>query len=96
MARASGPLLISEILDRQAQGGKITAKEATAAAAAAAGLRHEFLKDAFEALQGLDPRSLEFGAFKQCMRSMGETLVRHGILSNDEMSRLWIGIEMIQ
>jgi len=88
--------IVPEILDRVLAGGKIRPSEAQSAAMAAAGLRHEFLKDAFEALQALDPSSLEFGAFKQCMRSMGETLVRHGIVSNEEMSRLWIGIEMMQ
>lgn len=86
---------IPEILERQADGGKIMPKEAQAVTAAAAGLRREFLKDAFGALQSLDPASLEFGAFKQCMRSMGETLVRHGIVSGEEMQLLWIGIERV-
>lgn len=86
---------LPEVLDKYAHGGKVSVKDGQAAVAAAAGLRHEFLRDAFQALQEVDPASQEFKAFTQCIRSMGETLVRHGIVSASEMQKLWMGIEMV-
>lgn len=89
-------IFLPEVLERVAHGGKLTAREAQVAAESAAAVRNEFLKDAFEALKEIDPGSLEFQAFKQCLRSMGETLTRHGIVSVAEMQQLWIGIEMLE
>lgn len=93
----AGKLLdLPEILERHADGGKVSPKEAQAVTAAAAGMRRQFLKDAWETLPSLDPSSPKFAAFKECMRSMGETLVQHGIISGDEMQGLWIAIERVQ
>lgn len=89
-------VILWEALDRYAHGGKVSGKEAQAGFVAAAALRHEILTDAFKALVNADPSSLEFMAFRNCMRSMGETLSRHGIVSGKEMQRLWAGIEMVQ
>lgn len=89
-------IFLPEVLDRVAHGGKISSREAQVAAESAAAVRNDFLKDAFEALREVDPGSLEFQAFKKCLRSMGETLTRHGIVSVAEMQQLWIGIEMLE
>lgn len=89
-------VVLWEALDRYAHGGKVSGNEAKAGFVAAAAFRHEILTDAFKALVNADPASPTFKEFTNCIHSMGETLVRHGIISGKEMNRLWAGIEMVQ
>jgi hypothetical protein len=75
---------------------RATAKELKSAAVAASRLRREFLGDAWQAVGNLDPRSPEFVAFKECLRSMGELLMKHGFVHKDEMQLLWRAVEGVE
>lgn len=92
----SKEIILSEVLDRYDNGEKVSAKEAQAAVAAAAGVRHQFMEDAFKKLEEADPRDPDYQVFLRVLQSMGDTLGRHGIVSAKEMGRLWMAIEMVR
>lgn len=89
-------IILSEVLDKYDRGEKVSPKEAQSAVAAAAGVRHEFLSDALKKLEEADPRHPDYQVFVRVLQSMGETLGRHGIVTAEEMSRLWMAIEMVR
>ena len=89
-------IILSEVLDRHVQGEKVSAKEAQAAVAAAAGVRHEFLSEALKKLEEADPRHPDYQVFLRVLQSMGDILGRHGIVTGQEMSRIWRAVEMVR
>lgn len=74
--------------------GELDRGELEMAALAAARLRSTFLNEVFEALRTADPRAHTFEEFKRCLQSMGDLLSRAGIVSPDEMQKIWLGVEM--
>lgn len=89
-------IILSEVLEKYTEGGKVSAKECQAAVAAAAGVRREFLTEAFKKLEEVDPRHPDYPVFIRVLQSMGDTLGRHGIVTAEEMSRIWMAIEMVR
>lgn len=89
-------IILSEVLDRYVKGEKVSAKEAQVAVAAAAGVREEFMADALKKLDEADPRDPDYQVFLRVLQSMGDTLGRNGIVSAQDMSRLWMAIEMVR
>jgi hypothetical protein len=91
-ASSSEAIVVSDVLQRYAEGQKILLREAQAVTGAAIGIRNEFMNDVFQAMQ--DPRSLDAGGFK-CMLILSRLLFTHGLISPKDMRSFIEGIVMV-
>lgn len=89
MAKATEPIVISDVLQKHARGEKIGLKEAQAVVTAAVGVRNEFLNDIYQTMQ--DPSDLDAGAFK-CMVGVAKYLYTQGLISPKEMQTFMKGV----
>ncbi len=89
---AKGSIGVWDVLQRRAQGQKISLREGQIVTDAVEALRAEFLNDVYEAMQ--HPETLDPGAIP-CMAIMGKLLQKHGIVSSEEMENLIKGFGMM-
>ncbi len=87
---------VSEILDRIAKDQDVTKAQLETAATAAARLRAEFLQDAFRAIGTLTPHTTDFEAFKNCLKSVIDLLLKTGFMSVSEAQLIWLRIEEVE
>jgi hypothetical protein len=92
MAKASEPIVISKVLQKQAQGGAVTLKEGQAIAKAAGALRDRINNDIYKAMQ--NPAALEPGEL-ECIAGLVTLLHEHGFISDSEMLNFQEGIRML-
>lgn len=84
---------VSDILDKISQGKGASEAHLEKVGEAAAGLRDDFLRDAFQAAATLTPYTAGFEAFKNCLKSVIDLLMRHGFVSPSEIQLLLLKIE---
>jgi hypothetical protein len=89
-------IIVSEVLDRYANGEKVSPKEAQAVVAAASMIRKEFLDVTSQTLATADRRHHDYQVFLGVLLSMGDLLGRHGVVTGKEMSDRWAEAEMVR
>lgn len=84
---------VSEVLDKIIKGGRPSKSDLEVVGEAAAGLRQDFIYDAFQAIGRLTPHTVEFEGFKNCLKSMTDYLMKHGFVTIQEIQVLWLKIQ---
>lgn len=95
---------VTDILERLSKGETPLKKDLELVGQAAAGVRVEFFQEVSkmigDPLRGIPgelvPRTPAFAAFKGCMESMGNLLGKYGLVSIDEMARIFAILEEIE
>jgi hypothetical protein len=89
-------LTVSDILDNISQGERASEIQLEKVGEAAAALRDEFLKDAFQAAGTLTPRTNDFEAFKNCLKTITDLLMKHGFVTASEVHLIWMRVEEVE
>jgi hypothetical protein len=89
-------IIVSEVLDRYANGEKVSAKEAQAVVAAATTIRREFLDVTSKTLKTADRGHPDYQVFLGVLLSMGDLLGRNGLVTGREMSNFWADAEKVR